>query len=398
MRVLHLTTEFPPSIWGGLGTAVGGLAIASARAGMTVGVGLITGWNSGSYGALPAIARKAGQRTQDRASANLTVFSLPGRNLADAAITLGRAWRPDVIHLHSFWLWDAAKAVRESIRAPLVYTVHSLDRAEYDLGQGPAECLSQWNTQRDVIERADRVVALTRDEQDLIVGYCPRAQSRVRIVGNGIADRPAARRAVRKQRGGPPVVLFTGRFVHRKGIGDLIAAIPQVLDAAPSTRFVLAGGHRGCTGADMARCWLPAADHHLYRNHVEFTGWLGIADMAEWYQRSDILVVPSWYEPFGMVVLEGMLYGLAVAAADVGGPKEMLEHGRTGILFPPKAPEALAGALLQIILKPSLSRELARAAASEVRRKWLWSQVVRKMRAVYDDALDHRLPCHAFGA
>jgi len=53
---------------------------------------------------------------------------------------------------------------------------------------------------------------------------------------------------------------------------------------------------------------------------------------------------------------------------------------------------------LQIILKPSLSRELARSAASEVRRKWLWSQVVRKMRAVYDDALDHRLPCHAFGA
>jgi glycogen synthase len=387
MRVLHLTTEYPPVIWGGLGTAVGGLATASARAGLDVAVGLITGGAPASYGGWPSPVGDSNRHRRRRSASTVSLFALPNGDAANEAVRVVRAWRPDVVHLHSFWLWGVAQAIRQHTDVPLVYTVHSLDRAEYDIGQGPPECLDQWHTQRAVIEDADRIIALTRSEQDLVTEYCPRVASRVRVVGNGIADSAAARLALRNQQRERGLVLFAGRLVDRKGVHDLLTAMPNVLREIPGSRLVLAGGHRGCSGEDMERYWLPAAARR-YRDRIHFTGWLTPDDVASWYARADVLVVPSWYEPFGMVVLEGMLYGAAVAAAAVGGPSEILTHGRTGLLFPPKDPESLGEAVRRLLRDGGLRRRLADAGGAEVRRRWLWPRIVPRMRAVYSEAVE----------
>jgi glycogen(starch) synthase len=93
--------------------------------------------------------------------------------------------------------------------------------------------------------------------------------------------------------------------------------------------------------------WLsPALRAHQDRIH--FTGWLTPDKMAEWYRIADILVMPSWYEPFGMVILEGMLHGLPIAATSVGGPADILKHEDTALLFPPKDVDSLATALLSL--------------------------------------------------
>jgi glycogen(starch) synthase len=388
MRVFHLTTEYPPVIWGGLGTAVGGLATASAQAGMRVGVGLPTGTGALTYsGYRPAraIGRRVGPVRAT--TAGVDVFELPVRNTIDAALRLAREWRPDVVHLHSFWLSGVAFALQDVLGVPLVYTVHSLDRAEYDLGQGPPECLDQWHTQHAVIQRADRVIALTNAERDLVGDYCPGVAGRVRVVGNGIADCEAARRARRRTTPSDPLtVLFTGRFVERKGVRDFLAALPRVLEGRPHVRVVLAGGHRGCSGAEMEAYWLPP-EVSRDRTRLLFTGWLTADQVAAWYERADILVVPSWYEPFGMVILEGMLYGVPVAAAAVGGPGEILEHGRTGMLFAPKNPASLGEAVVRLIDDATLRRRVARAGAREVRQRWLWPRLIGRMRQVYEEAI-----------
>ena len=88
-----------------------------------------------------------------------------------------------------------------------------------------------------------------------------------------------------------------------------------------------------------------------------------------------------------MVVLEGMLEGMAVAAADVGGPGEILEHERTGLLFAPRDAGSLAGALARLILDPPLCQRLGAAAAEDVRRRWLWSSAVADTRVVYEEAV-----------
>ena len=94
---------------------------------------------------------------------------------------------------------------------------------------------------------------------------------------------------------------------------------------------------------------------------------------------ADILVVPSWYEPFGMVILEGMLHGLAIAAAAVGGPAEILEHERTGILFPPRDAKSLAEAVLRLAKDLQLRVRIALAGAEQLRRRWLWPALVKMM-------------------
>jgi glycosyltransferase involved in cell wall biosynthesis len=116
---------------------------------------------------------------------------------------------------------------------------------------------------------------------------------------------------------------------------------------------------------------------------LTFTGWLTAAQMANWYERADVLVVPSWYEPFGMVLLEGMIHGLAIAAADVGGPSEILTHNTTGLLFSPRDVPALVDTLVQLLASPSLRHRLARAAVDEVRRSWAWPRIVQQVRGIY---------------
>jgi glycogen synthase len=382
VRVLHLTTEFPPIIYGGLGTATGGLVRALARSGIDVAVLLIGGASGSSYRAF-APDRTAVARRRQRAGA--LILEASWFEDIETLVRRVRDWGADLIHLHSFWLWPIAQALRDRLGLPLVYTVHSLDRAEYELGAGPPQCVGQWTQQESVICGADIVISLTESERDLLAQYCPGIDGRIRVVGNGIEDVALRRRTP----GAPPTVLFSGRFVDRKGIRELIAAIGIVLAAAPDVRFVLAGGHRDCPAAQM-EAWLLPAELRPHRSQIHFTGWLTPQQMAAHYRAADILVVPSWYEPFGMVVLEGMVHGLAVAASAVGGPAEILRDGETGLLFPPWDARALAGAILRLTQDADLRLRLAEAGARDVRENWLWPCIVQKMQRVYEEVARRR--------
>ena len=172
-------------------------------------------------------------------------------------------------------------------------------------------------------------------------------------------------------------MLFSGRFVERKGIHELIAAIRLVLKELPLVRFVLAGGYRDCPAAHM-EAWLLPSRLRQHRKQIHFTGWLTPTQMADWYLAADIIVVPSWYEPFGMVVLEGMLHGLAVAASAIGGPAEILDDGRTGLLFAPRDAASVAAAILRLARDPNMCARLGAAAAEEVRKKWLWPLIWKR--------------------
>lgn len=390
MRILHMTTEFPPVVFGGLGTAVGGLVHALTRAGDELGVLLVGGGLATGYGKPTA----GGTDRPASADPDITFFQIPWTGSVEEAVRIARDWRADLVHLHTAWIWSFAEPVQES-GIPVVYTAHSVDRAEYEFGREPGHILDHADDQGRAIAGADRLIALTRDEADLLVHYYPESGDRIRIVGNGIDDSEEACRAVRRERSREPLlVLYTGWLVERKGIRDLLAAIPPVLEQFPDTRFVLAGGPAGWGAADLPRQWLPP-ECLPFADRIHFTGWLATHEVDEWYRRADIQVIPSRYEPFGMVVLEGMLHGLPIIATSVGGPSAILEDGRTGLLIPPFNPEALAGALLRLLRCPDLRRCLGAEAAAEVRGMWLWTQVAEKMRAVYLEAVARKArPTH----
>jgi glycogen(starch) synthase len=349
---------------------------------MLVGGALVLG--DGSYADWRRLSREQQSPGDDDSLVvncdGVSFFQIAPDEAIEAGIRLVRKWQPDLVHLHTSWFWPAAKAIRDQTRTPLVYTVHSLDRAEYEIG----DFVTHWDTQETVIRASDRVIALSRDEQNLITKYCPEATARVRIVGNGIDDSRAARAAALRETNDSPVVLCSGRFVDRKGIHELLQTIPRVLEHSPNVRFVLAGGYG--TAADIEREWL----HEFllpFRSQIHFTGWLTPDKVAEWYRTADILVMPSWYEPFGMVILEGMLHGLPIAASSVGGPADILEHERTALLFPPRNVEALTDAIIKLVCKPELRQRLGQEAATEVRRNWLWPNIVMRMKSVYQELI-----------
>jgi glycogen synthase len=391
MRILHLTTEFPPVIYGGLGTAVGGWVKASAQAGVQVAVQLVEGplvlkESAGAYGS----PRRPSNAAELRAIAydqGVTFFQSSWSSAIPIGIQAVQDWGADIVHLHTAMLWYLASALRQSTGKPVIYHVHSVDRAEYELGGEPNPWLAHSQAQEEAISVADRIIALGKSEADLIGLYYPFAMERVRVVPNGIDDTQEARDAAFRQRsGGGRTVLYAGRLVQRKGIQDLLDAIPEVLEGAPNTSFVLVGGPPPLSPSEVAEQWLIDADDRL-RARVHFTGWLSPADIVKWYKAADILAVPSRYEPFGLVVLEGMLYGLAVVASDVGGPSEILEQWHTGLLFPPKDVKVLAASLRWLLENPDERRRIGRAAAVEVRKQWLWEQRVVPMVAVYDELL-----------
>ena len=378
MRVLHLTTEYPPVVYGGLGTALGGLTVALARAGVEVGV-LVAG-SRAAYGLPGDSVMGSSEVTLERRN-GLTIFWCDSYEPTELAVGLVRWWKPDVVHLHVFWLAAVAWAIKQQTGIPLVYHVHSLDKAEYEIGREGSQCLDQWSTQSDIIEAADRVIVLSCSEEDLLLSYLPGVRGRLSIVGNGIDDevQPLPSRGGKR-------VLFTGRFVNRKGIHELLDAIPAVVAAVPDAHFVFAGGHRNCSSSEMRGYWIGDSLRAI-ADHIDFTGWLDGPQMSQLYRDVDVLVVPSWYEPFGMVILEGMLHGLPIVASNTGGPAEILEHERTGLLVAPRDARALARALILILTDAQLRLRLALAAAIEVRQKWLWSARTPLFVSVYRAAI-----------
>ena len=322
-------------------------------------------------------------------------FQSSWSNGIELGIRTVKTWRPDVVHLHTAMLWYVAEALQATTAVPIVYHVHSVDRAEYEIGHEPNPWLAHSHAQDQAIAASDRLIALTKSECDLLIRYYPATRAKIRIVGNGIDDTEAAKAAAfRQHRSWPPLVLYSGRLVERKGIRELLDAIPQVLDAVPDAYFVLAGGPPPLTGDEVAAQWLTP-EHAPYRNRIHFTGWLSPSEIYRWYAVADILVVPSRYEPFGMVVLEGMLHGLPVIAAAVGGPADILEHGRTGLLFPPRDVSALAAAIRDLVENAEQCRQMGLAAAREVRKTWLWDRLVPDMLNVYGEFLPDPAPTAA---
>jgi glycogen synthase len=386
VRVLHLTTEFPPVIYGGLGTAVGGWVNASASAGLEVAVQLVDGplvLSPDAYG-YGAFQRSAADRSRTVSRQNgVTFFQCSRAQAAELGIRLVRDWRAVIVHLHTAMLWDLADAIQAETAVPIVYHIHSVDRAEYEIGEEPNPWLAHSQAQEQAIDKADRLIALTRAEANLLARYYPSTRHKVRVAGNGIEDSAGARRSAfhKPQRPGA-LVLYSGRLVERKGVRELLAALPELLSGWPDVSIVFVGGPPSLTGAEVAAQWL-GPEHATFAHRIHFTGWRPPAEVSKWYAAADILVVPSRYEPFGMVILEGMLHGLAVLAADVGGPSEIIAHGRTGLLFPARDVQALRSGLSWLLAHPAARRGIGLSAAREIRERWLWENKVTEMLSVY---------------
>jgi len=385
-RILMLSWEYPPVLVGGLGRHVHALATALVAAGHEVTV--VTRHAPGAlreeYAEGVHIVRAADDPPHFPVEAgNLLGWTTAfNHTLTRAALRAARTGRYDVVHAHDWLVAHAAVTLREHLDVPLVATVHATESGRHQGFLPAAHNRTIDDIERWLAREAVRVIVCSEYMRREIVRLFDVSAARTDMVPNGVDGlrwhaRPRAIAAARRRFAGPgtPLVSFAGRLVYEKGVQHLIAAVPRLLDQHPALRVVVAGD--GPYRAELEALAPPA---------VTFAGFLSGHNLTALMGASDCYVVPSIYEPFGMVALEAAAAGTPVAVASTGGLTEIVEHGVTGVRFPPQDPAALAESVGAVLADREFARRLARRGRRRVREDFAWPAIAARTAAVYDSA------------
>jgi len=172
-----------------------------------------------------------------------------------------------------------------------------------------------------------------------------------------------------------------GRLVPQKGIEHFIRAIPIIARRYPEAKSII-------VGEGWSRDYLEGVAQSTGHGwKILFTGFISDAEVIALMASADVLVVPSVYEPFGIVALEGMATGVPVVASHVGGLAEVIEHDRTGIFVFPSNPESIAWGVERVLSDPDHARWLTQNAREILHKTYSWEAVAMKTVEVYEKAV-----------
>jgi glycogen(starch) synthase len=181
--------------------------------------------------------------------------------------------------------------------------------------------------------------------------------------------------------------VLAGRIEWEKGGDVAVRALPRIRQRRPGTQLVLAGS------GSQRPSLTELADQNHVAHAVHFAGHLDEGELAALLGAADVALVPSSYEPFGMVALEASASGTPVIAGAAGGLPEVVASGETGLLVPPRDPAALADAVVQLLDDPAFGAQLVDAAQREIAKRFVWPLVARETEKVYSEAIaDPRPP------
>jgi glycosyltransferase involved in cell wall biosynthesis len=290
----------------------------------------------------------------------------------------------DLVHVHSLALAELALELRRRTALPLVYTAHSLVAEELRWGGADASVARSWGTvQERLLAASDRVVFLSAAERAAAVRLFPALAERSAVVPNGLP--PSDPVSPPAPAGGP--IVFAGRFARSKGIellGDIVAAVLAEPARFGPARFVLAGGHGDATGERVVR--------DLLRRHpaaCAAAGWLSRDRMEALLASAALVLVPSLYEPFGLVALEAMRAGAPVLAADVGGLHDVVTQGSGGRLVGSRDPERWATEVHEMLASAETRALLRERGPRHVRAHFDSSRIAGRLLGEVYPAITH---------
>jgi glycogen synthase len=403
-KVLMLTREYPPDVYGGAGVHVEYLARELAK---LASVEVRTfGHQSVDSAALAVRGYGAAAEGGDEPR---VPYAAAVRALR---VDLSLAAAPtdaDVVHSHTWYAAFGGLLARLLHGIPLVVTAHSIEPLRpwkrEQLGRGAD--VAAW-AERAALEAADAVVAVSSEMRRDLLGHFRIAPERVHVIPNGVDTetyRPVpgrerlARFAIDPAR---PYVLFVGRISRQKGLFHLIHAAPAI---DPTAQIVLCAGAADTPG--MAR-EVEAAVTTLQGTRP---GVVWIPEMVdretavELYSHAAVFCCPSVYEPFGIINLEAMACAVPVVASAVGGIPEVVVDGETGRLVPvqlvedggtiePRAPDVfardLAEAINALLADPPGRRTMGVKGRARAEALFSWAAVARRTFALYRDVVRAR--------
>ena len=398
MKVLYLTREFPPYIYGGAGVHVEHLAAEVARL-AEVEVRCFGDQDDlGAPDRPKVVGLSAWHQALEPADGRLRKALSPlSVNLAAAALPVDA----DVVHCHTWYSMMGGLWAKLLYGIPLVLTTHSLEPLrpwkEEQLGRGYD--LSRW-IERTAIHAADAIIAVSRGTRDEILQVYAPDPSRVHVIHNGVdierfrPQDPApalARLGIPSQK---PYILFVGRITRQKGVVHLVRALRHV---SPDVQAVLCAGEPDTEeiGREMESAVRALQEQregvHWVREMVP------IPDLVRLYSGAELFVCPSIYEPFGIINLEAMAAGCPVVASRVGGIPEAVADGETGTLVPfeslgapsfePRDPERfsrdLADSVNALLADADRRKVMGQAGRKRVEDHFSWPAIAERTLELY---------------
>lgn len=279
----------------------------------------------------------------------------------------------DVIHAHDWLTYFAGIAAKRVSGKPLVVHMHAteFDRSGENI-----------NTQTYAIERAgmhaaDRVIAVSNLTRNIVINKYGVPADRVVTVHNAV--RFAEKEETLPERGvEDKIVTFLGRITYQKGPDYFVEAAAKVLKRVPNVRFVMAGS------GDMMNHVIRRVARLGIADRFHFTGFLRGDDVHKMFQLSDVYVMPSVSEPFGISPLEAMRSNVPVIISKQSGVAEVLDYA---VKVDYWDVDAMADAIYGLVAYPSLNKMFAEKGLEEVTRL-KWNNAAAKIKAVYQAAID----------
>ncbi|MDT0219726.1 glycosyltransferase family 4 protein [Gordonia sp. AC31] len=388
MKVLFVSWEYPPVVVGGLGRHVHHLATEMAAAGHDVVV--LTRRPSGT----DAVTHP----TTDTVVEGVRVLAVAedppefefGQDMMAWTLAMGHAfvraglrilhgaggWVPEVVHAHDWLVAHPAIALAEFFDVPLVSTIHATEAGRHSGWVSGRTNRQVHSVEWWLVSESDALItcsASMRDEVNRLFGY---DAADITVIHNGIDIRtwPFAERA---RTSGPAELLFAGRLEYEKGVQDLLAALPRIRRSHPGTTLTIAGD-------GTQRDWLiEQARKHRVGKAVRFVGPVDHTELVTLMHRCDAIVLPSRYEPFGIVALEAAATGVPLIVSTAGGLGEAVREPDTGLTFEPADVAGLAAAVRATLSDPGAAAQRALRARARLTAEFSWAEVAERTASVH---------------
>jgi glycogen synthase len=293
------------------------------------------------------------------------------------------------VHCHTWYAQFAGIVAKLCYGIPLVITTHSLEPLRpwkrEQLGRGYDA--SSW-VEKTAIEMADAVIAVSKETKDDVLKYFNVDEKKVKVIYNGInlTEYVVTNETSTLQQYGidqsKPFVLFVGRITRQKGIIHLVNAI-KFID--PDTQVVLCAGAPDTPEIAKEMQDSVVAVKSVRNNVIWIDKMLDKKEVIQLYSHADVFCCPSIYEPFGIINIEAMACETAVVASAVGGIKEVVVNGETGILVPLEQQDV---APFEPINPDKFSRDLANGINTLIKDKALRLSMAKKGRKRVEDYFD----------
>jgi glycogen(starch) synthase len=299
-----------------------------------------------------------------------------------AGIALAEEHDFDLVHGHDWLVARAAAHLADRMAVPFLTTIHATEHGRHQgwVDKPPQSTIH--GVERWMARRADAVITCSHYMRGHVADIYGLDEAQVTVIPNGIdpgdlqpvgdLDELRAQFAAPDER----LVLLVGRLVYEKGFQFALEALPTVIRTVPNLRFVVAG-----SGTHEAELKKQARELGL-TEHGTFVGWIGDDVLHSLYRIADLCVVPSLYEPFGLVALEAMASGCPCIVANTGGLAEVVPNDDVGLRFRSRDPRSLARMMEKVLTDDELRDRLI-AEASEHVLRFDWADVAKQTRGVY---------------